>query len=59
MIIDTSDSIWARPGVLRMPWGGEVRQITMDLQPEEVTVLQVDAVFQDVWDIPGPPSRRD
>ena len=47
VIIDTSGSIWARPGVLEMFWC-EVRQLVMEIQPEEVIVLQVDTVLQDV-----------
>ena len=47
VIIDTSSSIWSRPEILTEFWG-EVRQVVMDLQPEDVIVLQVDDILQDV-----------
>ncbi len=47
VIIDTSGSIWSRPEILTEFWG-EVRQVVMELQPEDVTVLQVDTILQDV-----------
>ena len=47
VIIDTSASIWCRPQILEMFWS-EVRQVVLDIQPEEVIVLQVDTVLQDI-----------
>ena len=47
VIIDTSGSIWSRPEILKDFWA-EVRQIAMELQPEELTILQVDKILQDV-----------
>lgn len=46
VIIDTSASIWCRPQILEMFWS-EVRQVVLDIQPEEVIVLQVDEILRE------------